>query len=181
MKSRVTKRSKEHSRPRVVIASHAPSSNRSAADGNPFQRRMQRIRALTHARCAVCGATDCQDLHVCFHALPDGSVRGIFEARPDLQGYPNTLHGGMVSTLLDAAMTNCLFAHGFAAVTAELTVRFLHPVAAGRPVTVGAWIERSWRRLHLLAAELRQEGELMATATAKFVAHPTPFGDAASD
>jgi hypothetical protein len=28
----------------------------------------------------------------------------------------------MVSTLLDAAMTNCLFAHGCIAVTAELTV-----------------------------------------------------------
>jgi len=181
MKSRVAKKSKERSSPRGVIASHASYSGRSAADGKPFQRRMQRIRALTHARCAICGATDCQDLHVCFHALPDGSVRGIFEARPDLQGYPNTLHGGIVSTLLDAAMTNCLFAHGFAAVTAELTVRFLRPVAADRPVTVSAWIEKSWRRLHLLAAELRQEGELMATAIAKFVAHRTPFGEAASD
>jgi len=181
MKSRVATKSKERASPRKAMAWHASSSDRSAADGNPFQRRMQRIRALTHARCAVCGATDCQDLHVCFHALPDGSVGGIFEARPDLQGYPNTLHGGMVSTLLDAAMTNCLFAHGFAAVTAELTVRFLRPVAADRPVTASARIEKSWRRLHLLAAELRQEGELMATAIAKFVAHPTPFGDAASD
>jgi acyl-coenzyme A thioesterase PaaI-like protein len=87
----------------------------------------------------------------------------------------------MVSTLLDAAMTNCLFAHGFAAVTAELTVRFLRPVAADRPVTANARIEKSWRRLHLLAAELRQDGKLMATAIAKFVAHPTPFRDAASD
>jgi acyl-coenzyme A thioesterase PaaI-like protein len=86
----------------------------------------------------------------------------------------------MVSTLLDAAMTNCLFAHGFAAVTAELTVRFLRPVAAHRPVTVNAWIEKSWRRLHLLAAELRQEGELMATATAKFVVRVRALAPAVS-
>jgi len=181
MKSRVTKKSKEHSRPRGVIASHASSSGRSAADGNPFQRRMRRIRALTHARCAICGATNCRGLHVRFRARPDGRVTGVFQGHPDFQGYPNTLHGGMVSTLLDAAMTNCLFAHGFAAVTAELTVRFLRPVAADRPVTANARIEKSWRRLHLLAAELRQDGKLMATAIAKFVAHPTPFRDAASD
>jgi len=181
MKSRVATKSKERARPRKAMAWHTSHLGRSAADGNAFQRRMQRIRAMTHAGCAVCGATDCHGLHVCFHAWPDGRVTGVFEGRPDLQGYPNTLHGGMVSTLLDAAMTNCLFAHGFAAVTAELTVRFLRPVAADRPVTAGAWIEKSWRRLHLLAAELRQEGKLMATAAAKFVVRSTPFGDAASD
>lgn len=104
-------------------------------------------------------------------------MAGVFQRHPDFQGYPNTLHGGMVSTLLDAAMTNCLFAHGCTAVTAELTVRFLRPVAAGRPVTVTAWVEKSWRRLHLLAAELRQEGELMATAAAKFVVRVRALAD----
>jgi acyl-coenzyme A thioesterase PaaI-like protein len=75
----------------------------------------------------------------------------------------------MVSTLLDAAMTNCLFAHGCIAVTAELTVRFLRPVTADRPVAVTAWVEKSRHRLYLLAAELRQGGRLMATAAAKFI------------
>jgi uncharacterized protein (TIGR00369 family) len=181
MNSRLAKKSKERATPRKVMAWHASHLGRSAADGNAFQRRMQRIRAMTHAGCAVCGATDCRGLHVHFRARPDGRVTGVFKGHPDLQGYPNTLHGGMVSTLLDAAMTNCLFAHGFAAVTAELTVRFLRPVAADRPVTMSAWIEKSWRRLHFLAAELRQEGELMATAAAKFLVRIRPFADAVSD
>jgi acyl-coenzyme A thioesterase PaaI-like protein len=34
------------------------------------------------------------------------------------------LHGGVISSILDGTMTNCLFAHGTVAVTAELRVRF---------------------------------------------------------
>jgi acyl-coenzyme A thioesterase PaaI-like protein len=41
--------------------------------------------------------------------------------------YTGLLHGGMTSTLLDAAMTHCLFMQGVQALTAELTVDSFHP------------------------------------------------------
>jgi hypothetical protein len=38
-------------------------------------------------------------------------------------------------------MTHCLLAFGRTAVTAELTVKYNHPVAIGRPATVRARLE----------------------------------------
>ena len=71
--------------------------------------------------------------------------------------------------MLDGAMTNCLFAHGRVAVTAELTVRYRHPVTVDRPVTVRAWIRESSHNLHRMQAELAQGGRVLVTATAKFL------------
>jgi acyl-coenzyme A thioesterase PaaI-like protein len=65
-------------------------------------------------------------------------------------------------------MTNCLFRHGHAAVTVELNVRFRNPVAIGRSVVVKARIESALPPIYVLAGEIRQDGELMATATGRF-------------
>jgi uncharacterized protein (TIGR00369 family) len=101
--------------------------------------------------------------------MPDGSVQADFDCGDLLEGYPHTLHGGIIASLLDGAMTNCLFAHGLVAVTAELTIRFLRPVVTNQAATVQAWLQRSRRTLHRLEAELRQNGQLMAMATGKFI------------
>lgn len=66
-------------------------------------------------------------------------------------------------------MTNCLFALGCAAVTADLNVRFRDPVATSDWAVVRAWVESSLAPLYKLAAELVQDGEIKATATARFV------------
>ena len=55
-----------------------------------------------------------------FVLQPDGSVRGVFFASAPLEGYTGLLHGGIAAAFLDGAMTNCLFAHGIEALTAEL-------------------------------------------------------------
>ena len=99
----------------------------------------------------------------------DGVVEAAFACQGVFEGYPATLHGGIICTLLDGAMTNCLFAHGHAAVTAELKVRFRHPVLTERPARVRAWIASSLRPLHELAAELVQEEQVMATAHGRFL------------
>jgi acyl-coenzyme A thioesterase PaaI-like protein len=96
-------------------------------------------------------------------------VQATFDCTKAYEGYSDVLHGGVVSALLDGAMTNCLFAHGHPGVTAEITVRFRHPVHTGKTATVRAWIERCARPLHVLGAELAQEGEVKATARGKFM------------
>lgn len=121
---------------------------------NPFQEKLQRIQPMIHERCVVCGAEAPRGFHVSFDALPDGSVRGLLAGRPDLEGYPRTLHGGVIASLLDGAMTNCLFAHGVVAVTGELTVRYRHPVTTREPVEVRAWVDKSSHGVHRMASEL---------------------------
>jgi acyl-coenzyme A thioesterase PaaI-like protein len=127
-----------------------------------------------HPNCVVCSTTNRRGLAVQF--VPSNGVRAAVEATFDcdaaFQGYEDLVHGGIVCSLLDGAMANCLFRFGRVAHTATLTVRFRHPVLVGRPATVRGWIERTRGRLHLTAAELVQDGQVKAQASAKFVAAP---------
>jgi len=127
------------------------------------------IQAETHPNCVVCGTANGRGLRLRFRTSEDGSVQASFDCKKAYEGYANILHGGVVSALLDGAMMNCLFAHGHPGVTAELTVRFRHPVRTGTPATVRAWIERCSPPLHVLGAELLQDGQFKATARGKFM------------
>lgn len=127
------------------------------------------LRRHSHPECFVCGPANGHGLGLEFQLLPDGVVEALFPCQRVFEGYPATLHGGIICTLLDGAMTNCLFAHGHAAVTAELKVRFRHPVLTECPARVRAWIASSLRPLHELAAELVQDDQVMATARGKFL------------
>ena len=66
-------------------------------------------------------------------------------------------------------MTNCLFAQGLAAMTVDMQVRFHRPVVVSQPAMVRAWLTSKRAPIHRLAAELCQAGQIMATATARFV------------
>ncbi len=142
-----------------------------------MEENLRHFREETHAHCVVCGAHNPRGLGLSFQAVSDGSVEAVFPGRRVLEGYAATLHGGIICSLLDGAMTSCLAAHGHLALTAELTVRFRRPVAAERPAMIRAWIENSGHQLHHVAADLRQDGRIMASATAKFM-EPEPPGDA---
>ena len=99
----------------------------------------------------------------------DESVSASFLGHSALEGFPGFLHGGIIALLLDGAMMNCLFARGQVAMTGELKVRYRKPVIIGRKMLIRAWILQSLSPLHLLAAELKQEGCIKTTASAKFV------------
>ena len=99
----------------------------------------------------------------------DGSIEGRFPCRRLFQGYDGLLHGGVISAVLDSAMTNCLFAHGIVAVTGELTVRFLQPVLLTHEAVVQANIKESFPPLHCMEARLMQKGRIVARATARFM------------
>ncbi|MDZ7620820.1 MAG: PaaI family thioesterase [Patescibacteria group bacterium] len=127
------------------------------------------LREQSHPDCFACARDNEHGLGLLFHAAHDGAVEASFPCQPIFAGYPGMLHGGIVCTLLDGAMTNCLFAHGLAAVTVDINVRFRHPVRVSRPAAVRAWLESDGTPIHRLAAEVRQDGHVVATATARFV------------
>ena len=139
-------------------------THRTPVPGDP------QVTALrSHPHCVVCGDNDALGLGLAFTATDDGAVECHFECSAALQGYTDQLHGGVIALLLDGAMTNCLFAHELSGVTAELTVRFHHPVRTGTAVSVRAWIDHSIARLHYLQAEVTQDGQSKVTASGKFI------------
>ena len=137
-----------------------------------------------HAQCMVCGSRDNNpdSLELAFSQHQDGSVRARFVVSQKHQGYTGLLHGGMTSTLLDAAMTHCLLMQGIKALTAELTVRFVAPIRMGQTITICAQLLGQRRGIYQLEAWLLSglhiagqciDGEQrLARASAKFIAPP---------
>ncbi len=146
--------------------------DRASAVTEPHQEVLDRTRSHAHPRCVVCGRVHEAGLGLDFRLGDDGTVEAGFDCRAAYQGYGGVLHGGIASALLDGAMTNCLFAHGVAAVTAEMTVRFRSPIEVGRPLTARAWVTRVHRPLYGVRAELVQAGQVKATAAGKFMERP---------
>ncbi|MDD5706287.1 MAG: PaaI family thioesterase [Kiritimatiellae bacterium] len=153
----------------------------------PSQALLEATREAYHGQCVVCAGNAASGpvrLGVRFRVESDGSVSGSFDPPAHCQGYNGFLHGGLIASLLDGAMTNCLFAHGLVALTGELSVRYLHPVASDRRVEVTARTTKSFAALHCVEGRLHQGNTLMARATAKFVEAPAAVrasGDAAAD
>lgn len=123
-----------------------------------------------HADCHLCG-----DLGPLRFALSGpGQVSADFTGRHQHQGYPGLIHGGIISSLLDAAMTHCLFSLGHQALTAELQVRFLAPAPLQTPLRLTGRLLNRRRQLFQLEAELCHGTHPLARASAKFLlpAHP---------
>ncbi len=136
---------------------------------NSGRELIKHLRKRHHSQCIVCGDSNGQGLHLDFSLCEDGSVEASFPCDLPYQGYDGILHGGIISCLLDGAMTNCLFSQGITAATGELVMRFHHPVVAGVPAKVIARVSKARPPLHLLESELTQDDRLMVRATAKFM------------
>jgi len=118
-----------------------------------MNKHLTDIRRGVHNGCVVCSSDNEHGLRLDFHLSDDGRVKAGFVFDKAFEGYSGILHGGVISAILDGAMTNCLFAHGCRAVTADFRVRFRHPVFIGQPADVRAWITRSTTPIYELKAE----------------------------
>lgn len=134
------------------------------------QRRnlLLKMRTRHHRNCPVCSELNPHGLKLVFRATARG-VEAETVLGEEKEGYCGHLHGGTVASMLDGAMTNCLFSYGVRAVTGELLVRLLHPLQADKMTIVRAQIERHLARLYVLSAEVLQESRVAAKGKAKFV------------
>jgi acyl-coenzyme A thioesterase PaaI-like protein len=131
--------------------------------------QLKSVEAQAHPFCLVCSGSNPNGLALTFQPDENGGVAASFHPNPFLEGYEGLLHGGMTASLLDGAMTNCLFSQGIIALTADLRVRYRKPVLIGPEISLRAWVEARHSPLFLLRAELKQEGCVKATASAKFM------------
>jgi acyl-coenzyme A thioesterase PaaI-like protein len=125
-----------------------------------------------HTHCIACSMNNPVGLKLQFEVSDNGSVTANFRPGEIVQGYNGLVQGGVIATLLDAAMTNCLFAHGIVALTAELVIRYKSAVVIGVPLQIRAWRENNSKLLYCMAAELVQNSRVKATAKAKFLNKP---------
>ena len=122
--------------------------------------------------CFACGRANPSGLHLDFEVARDRAT-ARFVARREHSGFDDTVHGGIVTTLLDEAMGWAIFHQGVWGVTGKLTVTFRKPVAVGEELTVTGRITKGTRRAIYAHAELRGAQEtLLAEADALFLVMP---------
>jgi acyl-coenzyme A thioesterase PaaI-like protein len=151
------------------ICDTSPSAIGAPRSVTASQETLDRLAEAEHPECLICGKANPIGFRLAFRVVRPGVVRAAFSRGLLFQSYADTLHGGVTSALLDAAMTNALFSLGVVALTGELTVRYLTPIELTRPAEVLARLERDTRPLYTLSAELRQSGRVSARASAKFI------------
>ncbi len=121
-----------------------------------------------HPHCFVCSLRNPQGLQVRFQRAADGGIEGVFACQREFEGYAGLIHGGVISSLLDGAMTHCLLAEGHQALTGDLRVRFRQPVIVGREAVIHAEIVKTFGPLYVVQSTLTQDGSVKAQATGKF-------------
>ena len=125
-----------------------------------------------HNNCAICGKNNLLSMELNFISTENQSIHANFKSHSGLQGYDGYLHGGIISSLLDAAMTHCLFHYGVVAVTADLRIRFLHLIPCDADLTIGAQIKSVKCGLYVVTAKILVDDHVFAKAEAKFMKYP---------
>ncbi len=127
-----------------------------------------------HARrqttCVVCGQDNPRGLQIQYGREKDGAMVAEWNPSAVWEGFDGIIHGGIVSTVLDEAMSKAVAASGAEALTAELRVRFRQPVNTGRLYRLRGWVvDRTKRRIRTEAALVSASGEEHAHAWAVFL------------
>ena len=100
----------------------------------------------------------------------DGSIQERWIPAREWEGFEGIIHGGIIGTVLDEAMSKAVAAVGTEALTGELRLRFRHHVEPGEEVRIRGWIVKRTRRLIQTEATLRAaDGSERAHAWATFI------------
>lgn len=128
------------------------------------------LQILPNPACVVCGPENPRGMQLRFQISDDGEVVADWTPTPDWEGFKGIIHGGIVTTVLDEAMSQAVSARGWPALTCELRVRLRKHVSAGQTLRVRAWVVERQRRKILTEATLSSgSGEEHAHAWATFL------------
>jgi uncharacterized protein (TIGR00369 family) len=122
------------------------------------------------SRCFGCGPANSAGLHLEFLLAEDGTVVCLPAIPEQFEGPHGYLHGGVIATLLDEAMSKSLRARGLTAMTRRMEVEYLRPVHSATPIRLEARLVRSEGREHWSEARiLSQRGRVLAGAKGLFI------------
>lgn len=120
--------------------------------------------------CFVCGKNNAQGLRLAFTYPEPGRAETSCSIPEHFSGWQRMTHGGLLATLLDEAMAHACISREGAAVTVELTVRFLKPVEVGQSVRIRAEVrEVKGRVLEAQGEVLNAGGEAVARGSGRFL------------
>lgn len=127
------------------------------------------------------------DDHCCFACgmqNPDGlriewkveglTMIGEYTPEKKYQGWKGILHGGIIATLLDEAMTRLAWITYQGALTAEMNVRFVAPAKIGELLIIRGEITHVRRKLVEMKATIYASETVIAYSTGKAIREAIP-------
>ncbi len=123
--------------------------------------------------CFVCGIENPIGLNLRFYTDDAGRCVTHFQPRPEHQGYPGHLHGGLISTLLDEAMGRVLAHQNVWAMTGRLEIKFAKPVPLDQELTIVGELTRSRSRAYEARGEIRlPDGAILVEGSGLYIRIP---------
>lgn len=136
--------------------------------------------------CLICGINNKFGVKASFYNMEDGSVGGLFTFLPEHQSYPDRVHGGMISTMIDELAGRALWVTqpDKIAVTIDMSVKYRKPVPYGvQLIGKGVITEMLSRAYTAKCAIMDKDGNVLADGTARYFMIPadkisdTPIDD----
>jgi uncharacterized protein (TIGR00369 family) len=139
--------------------------------------RHEHLTPFAHSasnRCFGCGPANATGLRLEFLLADDGSVVSLPVVAGTFDGHPGYLHGGIIATLLDEAMSKAVRAQGRSSMTRKLEIEYLRPVPSGAPLRIEGRVVRNEQRKHWTEARIANEkGIVLAEGKGLFIeVHP---------
>jgi uncharacterized protein (TIGR00369 family) len=135
--------------------------------------RQEHLTHFAHSagnRCFGCGQANQTGLRLDFLLADDGSVVSFPVVASAFEGHPGYLHGGIIATLLDEAMSKAVRARGSSSMTRKMEVDYLRPVPSETPLRLEGRIARNEPRKHWAESRILDEkGKLLAEAKGLFI------------
>jgi len=133
----------------------------------------ENLAPMTHAaqnRCFGCGKANPTGLLLDFLLAEDQSVVCNAIVPDTFEGPVGCVHGGIIATLLDEAMSKAVRARGLTAMTRNLEVDYQRPVPSLEAIRLEGRVVRSEGRKHWTEATiLNSRGKTLATGKALFI------------
>ena len=121
--------------------------------------------------CFGCGPANPEGLHLVFTLDPAAqTATALVNLTRNHEGPPGHIHGGIIATLMDEAMSKLNRPLGVIAMTRNMEVDYLRPSPLGRDLILkGHHIRREGRKLFHEAELKLPDGTLLATAKGVFI------------
>jgi len=138
-----------------------------------MSERHEHLTPFAHSasnRCFGCGPANEAGLRLEFLLADDGSVVSHPVVPRTFDGHPSYLHGGIIATLLDEAMSKAVRAQGKTSMTRKIEIDYLRPVPSGAPIRIEGRVVRNEPRKHWAEARVvSQKGTVLAEGKGLFI------------
>lgn len=122
----------------------------------------------------ICGMDNPFGVQAQFYELEDQTLCGLFQFREEHQSYPERVHGGMISAMLDelACRAYWVLEPRKLGVTLDLMTKYRKPVPYNTPLIGIGRIVKSTNRYFIAECKILKEKDVLAEGTIKYLIMP---------